>query len=1020
MAPEAPAAPEKLTVAGDIILTFDSGSEEPSTNRILQGQTSKSEGKVVEVMLGGGTWGGGDAWGTIELTEVMGTFEDNELVDIEGGTANVLTVDGQPAVITTSGTELSLKWNNRDYYYYILIERKKTGFAYAQIDQISGDRESYDDDGLVNDTEYWYRIRGRVFKPRETSDYSNEAVATTLAALEDPTDVVATPISHRAIEIVFTDNSALEDYHRVEREISTDPGTWVKIVDLQPNRDFFRDEGHSLFLTEAGYTPCIDSDIGKQVQDDTVEIGVLLAYDNIRRRWTIDSTVTIADTSAITITAGTGVGIADGASTGLVKGSTYTYRVRAEDSVGQSNWATSTAVTTISEPAAPVLDVILAADITDQSIRIRWSNVANETGYRIEQEKTAELPFEADEADLIAVVGAGVTDFLATGLDPNTSYSFRVRAYNAAGNSAFSATRAATTDAVYELTEFEKWARNPKIEPIYLIEVYPKMTLTGFTLESGVTWKVTIGADDRGIDILEVFENGDAYVEKTSIVTVEATASTFWFDYDNRILYIHTSDDTDPANFLIEGAFWLYFTNGKDKEFTVNGRLNHYLNLLAKEDIPDTTQEIKPYFEGSFSISSGSVSLKNAKIGGMYYFDRLYKRYTWRNRKLNIKVGGDTFTYMQFEDIFTGLISSVGINDKRILFSLRDSIGRIERSLPVNKYWLSTYPRLEEGKEGTLIPKSFGFIGNIEAVCIDTENKKYKFHDGRVKTVTEAKRSTSGGDVVLTEDVDFYIDYQRGEITIDRDGVTVDDEDDIILSFWGTVDSADAVIDNGAEVFKYIMNTFANLPNALLDLDSIYEAKYANTVQLAVHLYKEKGLEDIIRTLEHSIKAYSRQDESGKIGLKTAQITALLGARHILDFQIFDFSQEKGVDSLYKDVGVFYNEDSRAETWTVKTEFDADLFNKYNVEEPLDIITYLKNSADAESLITAILALLDKDFIEFEVPVVLYGRLAGDLIKFSRTRFYDADGTASNITLRILRISKMPASGKTGITAEVV
>ena len=52
--------------------------------------------------------------------------------------------------------------------------------------------------------------------------------------------------------------------------------------------------------------------------------------------------------------------------------------------------------------------------------------------------------------------------------------------------------------------------------------------------------------------------------------------------------------------------------------------------------------------------------------------------------------------------------------------------------------------------------------------------------------------------------------------------------------------------------------------------------------------------------------------------------------------------------------------------------------------------------------------------------MLLFDVMPGDLIKFSRVRFYDLDGTASEITLRVLRISKSPASGGTSITAEVV
>lgn len=61
-------------------------------------------------------------------------------------------------------------------------------------------------------------------------------------------------------------------------------------------------------LVAAGYTNCVPTDIGKQVKDDTVEIGVLLAYQNALREWWVNTTTNVVSGSAMTITAGTGAG----------------------------------------------------------------------------------------------------------------------------------------------------------------------------------------------------------------------------------------------------------------------------------------------------------------------------------------------------------------------------------------------------------------------------------------------------------------------------------------------------------------------------------------------------------------------------------------------------------------------------------------------------------------------------------------------------------------------------------------
>lgn len=978
--------------------------------------------------------------------------------------------------VVISSTRIDLTWANTGYYDMVCIWRKsKVGeedwSVYALYRSLLGSPEYMEDSECVSEVQYCYKAKGIRYYPYGESDFSGEACGTAFPTLYAPTNIVATAISDTEIDVTFKDNSEAETSHRVQRKVVGNGG-WGDVVSLEPNREFYRD-------------------------------------------------------------------------TGLVKGESYTYQVRAEGEGEPTGYIESAQVTTISEPSAPTLANILAADTKDKSIRIRWSDVANETGYRIEMSKNTDLPFGEAEEDLIAVVGVGVTDFLATGLDAGTAYSFRVRAYNAAGNGTFSATKAATTDAVYVPTEFEKWIRNPNIEPVYLAEIYTKMTLTGFTLESGVVWKKIIGASDRGIDILEVFEDGDVYVEKTSIATVQATAETFWFDYDNRILYIHTTGGADPAGFLIEGAFWLYFSTHKDKEFTANGRLQHFLPLLAKEDIPDITQEIKPYFEGSFSISSGSIAFKNSAG----FFDKKFANYTWIGSKVILKAGRDDFTYdltadnKQFKEIFTAYIDEKNCSDKKITFQLRDMRKEMGQSIVLNKFNTTDYPGMvdEEGVAdkfiGKPIPIGFGFNELVIPIAVDIGNGELKFNDTSATTRSKAVERVVKNGAELIEDTHYYVDLQRSIITFERDGRFVitagvndeidfnegngnlnatldpgtyttaelcaeikrvmdiaggftytvgptdipatppkkftiaagedevfsllwktgtngadgidthvgttigfyDDEDsegedsykadndvitiqkgDIIeVAFTGFVNSADEVIKNGAEIFKYLMNNYKGIADSELNLDSIYESKYANTNVLFLHIDNEVPFDEIVRTIEHSIEAYTFQDEFGRLGIKPQQTTVASNAKYIISTHIFGHSQKKDKSSLFWKVNVYYNKDYD-DNWEVKTATKNEIYWKYGVTEKLPIYTYFSGASPADDLATSILNLLNKEQIDDELSMLLFDVMAGDLVVFSRNRFYNSTGTANEITLRIIKISKSPASGKTSITAEVV
>jgi hypothetical protein len=76
---------------------------------------------------------------------------------------------------------------------------------------------------------------------------------------------------------------------------------------------------------------------------------------------------------------------------------------------------------------------------------LTWTdNSTNETGFRIE--RAPGLNATTGFAQ-IAEVGANVTTYVDAGLPNSTSYSYRLRAYNAAGNSGYSNTASGTTPA---------------------------------------------------------------------------------------------------------------------------------------------------------------------------------------------------------------------------------------------------------------------------------------------------------------------------------------------------------------------------------------------------------------------------------------------------------------------------------------------------------------------------------------------------------------------------------------------
>ena len=712
--------------------------------------------------------------------------------------------------------------------------------------------------------------------------------------------------------------------------------------------------------------------------------------------------------------------------TTVVAGTLYYYKVRARQNPSDySDYTSEKSGTANNVPNAPTGPTL--SGITDEEMRFSWTAPAagfEVTGYRIEKSDTD--TFAEDEGDLIAIVDSDVFEYLAKGLSASTPYWFRVRAYNGKGNGSYTSAATDTTLDQYVKTDFEVFVRDPNIKPVYIAEIELKMNLSGFTLTAEQTKTFEVEIDERGLEIDGVWEDGTALTEKASIAQVEATASTWWWDTSVRKLYVHSSTDADPDDFFMEGGFTHLIPNRK---FDYADDLCTLPPWLSAESIPSVTQEMKPYYEGSFRLSTGSISFINALSDGEHYFDKRFEKFTWIGAKLTIYCGKETFsTLAKFGKIFTAYISGKSCSERTITLSLAGIMKELERAFVLNKFWLSDYPEaVEEGEEwdfdGREIPKGFGFISEIAPVAIEkydsTENTsaKFKFQDGRIKDVYKV----TVNDVEKTKDTHYYVDYQRG-IVIFNSSVAIEEDDIVLVDFNGMVNSADEVINNGAEIFKYLMNNEFSVPTTKLNADWIYETKYADTKTISPYFYKDTPIDEVIKNLEHTTEAYVLQDGEGRVGLRPLQTTASSKVKYIGNFQSKGHRHNKGKDSLYWKVEVYYNENPQTQEWDVKDAKNDEIKWQYGVERILPPVhTYIGNTpSQAQSLATSILSLLNKTYIEDELPAILFDVFPGDLIKFSRTRFFDTTGTASEVTMRLLRVEKNPQTGKTSVKIEKV
>ncbi|HSE30113.1 MAG TPA: hypothetical protein VLA93_00910 [Pyrinomonadaceae bacterium] len=124
-------------------------------------------------------------------------------------------------------------------------------------------------------------------------------------------------------------------------------------------------------------------------------------------------------------------------------GQSYSYRVRAWNSDGYSTYSNTTTILTpggsTSPPLAP--SNLIAKAFGKSQINLSWTNNGNQDGVKIERC----LGSGCTNFMEVAAVGGNASFFSDTGLAAGTTYRYRLRAYNSAGNSPYSTIAAAKT-----------------------------------------------------------------------------------------------------------------------------------------------------------------------------------------------------------------------------------------------------------------------------------------------------------------------------------------------------------------------------------------------------------------------------------------------------------------------------------------------------------------------------------------------------------------------------------------------
>jgi len=320
--------------------------------------------------------------------------------------------------------------------YYIYRSTDKTG-PYEQIG--SSTSTSYTDNSLQAGTTYYYRIAA--YNKGGTGSESSFISITTIP--DAPTSVVAMVNSENSITISWKGVSGATGY-RIYRSTTSSgtyelAGTTTAISYTSPGLT----AGTTYY-----YKVAASNSSGEGPQSDKVSAITLpmapagmTATANSTSSITISwSTVTGADGYKIyrsTTSSGTYEEISTSTTTsytnvGLTINTVYYYKVSAYNSSGEGSQSKISAIT------LPETPVGITTTTNSTSITINWSAVTGVDGYKIYRSTTSSGTYE----EISSSTSISYTDI---GLTSNTTYYYKIAAYNNGGESSKSDVVSATT-----------------------------------------------------------------------------------------------------------------------------------------------------------------------------------------------------------------------------------------------------------------------------------------------------------------------------------------------------------------------------------------------------------------------------------------------------------------------------------------------------------------------------------------------------------------------------------------------
>lgn len=220
---------------------------------------------------------------------------------------------------------------------------------------------------------------------------------------------------------------------------------------------------------------------------------------------------------------------------------------------------------------------------------------------------------------------------------------------------------------------------------VVLAEIQPMEILSVWTPSGGsfpnVYWAVFNSQDATDVvkgglyrRLDEVRQDNVKLSQRASVNDCNNNLGSYYYDVATGVLFVSTTTGVSPDTFEMMGAWFTIFFSTTSIAFS---DFPLYTPMLTGT-LPTVTEEMPDPLFGSIVASNGAIEIVNTDK----LFDKLSRRYVWRNKTVTLKLGGRALDYADFQTFETLKINSITVDDEVATLQLENQGSVLNQSIP--------------------------------------------------------------------------------------------------------------------------------------------------------------------------------------------------------------------------------------------------------------------------------------------------------------------------------------------------